>query len=507
MSPTTATARHWRFRSTPIIALAALVLAGGGCGDDASQPADAGAPDRSTPETGAAPDRGAGDQQAGGDVGAPQDQGATFTPPGKVGLARGLGGKLEDEGWDVAVDGKGGLILVGAYRGAIKVGSTSLTSAGGTDILVVGLDAQGKVGWAASLGGVENDGGHGVAVDAKGNVFVVGTVGGKATFGTKTLASAGAADAFVARLDAQGKVGWVTSIGGAQADDGRGVAVDTKGGVVVTGGFHTKTTQGPLLSSKGGDDIFVVRLDAQGKSLWARSFGGSGSDYGWSAASDGKGGALVTGNFDKSITIGGKQHTSQGSWDGFALRLDGKGAVVWSAAYGGASSDFGRGICTDGKEGAFVTGAFQGSAIFDSKNVLSSTGGSDLFAARINKHGVVVWAKGFGGAGADQGLALAADGAGGAFLTGSFQQAVTVGVSSLSAVGKSDILVLHIGELGAAWAKGLGGTGWDTGRGVATRGKAVYIAGSFESTLNLGGGSTSLTSGGQTDALLLGLEP
>jgi hypothetical protein len=119
---------------------------------------------------------------------------------------------MTNQGYDIAVDSAGNAYTTGSFGGRADFnpgeGIFNLTSAGGDDIFVQKLDANGNLVWARSMGGLRTDVGHSIAVDATGNVYTTGTFNGTADFdpraGTVNLTSAGNEDIFVQKLDANG---------------------------------------------------------------------------------------------------------------------------------------------------------------------------------------------------------------------------------------------------------------------------------------------------------------
>ena len=103
------------------------------------------------------------------------------------------------------------------------------------------------------------------------------------------------------------------------------------------------------------------------------------------------------------------------------MRVDSTGNVAWAIKAGDSSNDIGYGIASDGAGGALVTGAFQGTATFGSSITLTSSGFSDAFVMRVDSTGNVTWAIKAGGSSNDIGYGIASDGAGGALVTGAFQ--------------------------------------------------------------------------------------
>jgi len=97
---------------------------------------------------------------------------------------------------------------------------------------------------------------------------------------------------------------------------------------------------GPLVS-QGGDDAFVVKLDAGGQHLWSKSFGDASGQKVNGIAVDGSGNVVVTGQLSGSIDIGGGPLVSQGGDDVFAAKLDAGGLHIWSKSFGGAEHQAG----------------------------------------------------------------------------------------------------------------------------------------------------------------------
>ena len=97
------------------------------------------------------------------------------------------GSSGDDRSNDVAVDSNGDIYVTGAFEQTATFGSTTLTSAGDTDIFVAKMNSTGYWFWAVQAGGSNQDIGEGIALDSSGNVFVTGTFQNSAQFGTNSL--------------------------------------------------------------------------------------------------------------------------------------------------------------------------------------------------------------------------------------------------------------------------------------------------------------------------------
>ena len=146
----------------------------------------------------------------------------------------------------------------------------------------------------------------GIEMDAHGHTYVCGYFYNTATFGNTTLTSSGNHDIFVGRLS-NGAWDWVQRAGGGSSDQCNDIAVDDGGNVTITGHFYSSNNAnfgGQTLNGQGGYDIFIARLDSSGNWQWAKSAGGSSSDYGRGVAVDNSGNAYLTGEYYNTAYFG-----------------------------------------------------------------------------------------------------------------------------------------------------------------------------------------------------------
>ena len=203
-------------------------------------------------------------------------------------------------------------------------GTLSLSgSSTNTEVYVARIDSKGAFTWVNRGYCVKNYcEGLAVAQGSGGAAVVAGTFSGGFSFGGKAATANGSNDMFVARLDAAGKVQWLTTAGGVQADQARGVAMDGAGAVYVTGLFNSqqmaigsiKLNATPKTSNQA--HAWVAGLTAGGAVSWASTTGrGQGM-----AVSVAAGQPHVAGTFLQSATFGGKTVTAKGGVDAFVWR-------------------------------------------------------------------------------------------------------------------------------------------------------------------------------------------
>jgi hypothetical protein len=303
--------------------------------------------------------------------------------------------------------------------------------------------------YATFLGGNSIDQGFGIAVDSAGNAYVTGntlSTNFPTTPGSAQPAMVAGTEVFVTKLDAAGTaLIYSTYLGGNLDDAGRGIAVDSAGNAIITGFTNSvdfPVTAGAFQSTFGGltdgglSDVFVAKLNASGSALvYSTYLGGNGVDIGLGIAVDGSGNAYVTGGTRPTFvppgfptTVGAFQVTAGGGTcgadpcrDAFVTKLDSTGAVVYSTLVGGGADDAGNSIAVDSAGNASLTGLTQSLNFPTTAGALQTMllGTTDAFVTRLNPAGsALIYSTYLGGSGVDTGSGIALDGAGVAYLTG-----------------------------------------------------------------------------------------
>lgn len=241
----------------------------------------------------------------------------------------------------------------------------------------------------------------------------------------------GNSDAFVTKLNATGS-GLVYSsyLGGSDFDRGFAIAVDGAGSAYVTG--HTSSADFPTVRAfdKKLDfaDVFVTKLDPSGSSLVYSTFlGGSssfGGEQGFGIAVDAAGDAFVTGfthSTDFPTTRGAADSSLDGDRDAFLAKLGPTGSkLLYSTYLGGSDTDVGFGVAADAAGGAYVTGATLSGDFPTTAGAFDTSldGGFDAFVTKLSPDESIAYSTYLGGGSSDSGVAIAVGGAGEAFVTG-----------------------------------------------------------------------------------------
>jgi phage-related tail fiber protein len=436
-----------------------------------------------------------------------------FNSTGNYLTVVGLGGYsttvFNNQGKSIKVDASGNSYVTGYFSGTVDfdpgAGTQNLASAGSADIFLAKYDASGNYVWAKSMGGISDDRGTALAIDASGNLYITGYFTGTVDFdpeaGTQNLTSAGGNDIFLAKYDASGNFIWTKSMGGTGGDIGYALAIDASGNSYISGYFTGTVDFDPgagtqnLTSSATSPDIFLAKYDASGNYVWAKNMGGTSTDIGYALAIDASGNSYISGYFNGTADFdpgaGTQNLTSAGSSDIFLAKYDAAGNYVWAQGMGGTGTDIGYALAIDASGNSTITGDFSNTADFDpgaGTQNLTSAGGVDIFLAKYDASGSYIWAKGMGGTSNDISYALAVDASGNSYITGYFDGTADfdpdAGTQNLTTTGSTDIFLAKYDASGNyISAKNMGGTGGDIGYGLAVNASGnSFITGYFSST-------------------------
>lgn len=333
-----------------------------------------------------------------------------YDASGNIIWAKSAGGNDLDYPTSIAIDNTGNIYVVGLFKSpVIYFGSYLMTNSGIVDPFIAKYDAAGNIIWTRQGVGNDDDAALAVTTDASGNVFVSGEFHSSTiTFEAIALFHTSSADAFVVKYDGSGNAIWARSSGGDGEEQAYNIAVDAGGNVFITGYFNSSSvTFGniTLNRSAGYADMFLVKYDASGNEMWAKNSLGSHYDAnGDGLVTDLSGNVFVSGLFDGSIMFGNATLTSQGGQDVYIVKFSSSGNVLWTNSIGGAGNEgqfsF-KCLAIDPLNNIYITGEFISSNLTVGIFNLTNSGVSDIFLAKYDASGNVVWAKQVGGSNVD----------------------------------------------------------------------------------------------------------
>ena len=359
--------------------------------------------------------------------------------------------------------------------------------------------------WTKTAGGPSSDKVTGVAMDLTGNVFICGYFDSLIAFDSTRLISAGGTDVFIAKYDADGILLWAKQVGGQNDDFASAISTDITGNCYITGFFFiqgTTTTFGNTTISEAGDaDIFVSKFNANGNLLWVRNGGGRTEDASFGIATDVSGNSYVTGYFTGTALFGNTKITSIGYSDIFVAKYDAGGNLVWIKTGGGTYQDEPFAISTDIAGNCYVTGYFTGNATFSGVN-LQSAGyfDSDVFLVKYNPSGLLIWARRIGGTGNEIGYGISVAKNGSIFISGMFRGEKSFGDNVLTRASGSNGFLAKLDIFGKiVWTRSTNGSNLNEFRKVSTDAAGNCYA-AGSITNNVLFGNISMTSSGGKDA-------
>ncbi len=390
--------------------------------------------------------------------------------------------------------------------------------------------------WVHALGGPLYDNGQAVATDSQNNVYVTGTFSGTADFdpgtGTAYINSGADQNVFIQKLSPDGNFIWAKIFPAGNSTIVTSITVDPSDHVIL-GGRFTGTMVFPTvdststISSPGQADAYIVKLNAGGQFVWARSFGNpndtaNNSDQINALKTDASGNIYSSGHFYGAADfdpspMGTVILTATGTnMDIFIQKLSPGGDLIWAKKIGAGSSE-GSASMSIYQNTLLLTGFFQQTVDFDpsaSNTSLSSQGYADIFLLSLTTDGDFNQVKQFGSVFNDKGVDLITDPSGAIYLTGIFDAAIDLdpgtGTNSVTPASGTDFFVLKLTpSADFSWAKTFAGTYYKYSRALAYHpDNGIVVTGIFGDSVHFDPGNPAGSfSSAQEDIFLVYLDP
>jgi len=271
-----------------------------------------------------------------------------------------FGGVDEDFGTSVQQTIEGGYIITGQTR---SFGN------GSWDVYLIKTDQNGIEQWNKTFGGINDDEGKSVQQTADGGYIIVGVT---ESFGL------GNGDIYLIKTDGNGDSLWTKTFGGLNADWGNSVQQTVDEGYVIAGVTES--------FGAGGRDVYLIKTDGNGDSLWTKAFGGSDEDEGNSVQQTTDSGYIIIGN---------TRLFTNGDNDIYLIKTDENGVEQWNQTFGGSDEDEGNCVQETNDGGYIITGGTRSFGI-----------DTDVYLIKTDGNGIEQWDKTFGGAYNDIGTSV-----------------------------------------------------------------------------------------------------
>lgn len=276
-----------------------------------------------------------------------------------------------------------------ADGGFIIAGETYTNTQGSADVLIIKTDADGNKLWQKTYGGDQADQVKQVAVAADGSIAVIATTLSN-NMGDVGV-NHGGYDIWVLKLDAAGNLQWQKTYGSADTDQAASITETNDGNFVFTG--HTNgNNSGDVGASHGLYDIWVVKINSAGNLLWQKTYGGANTEQAASVIS-GTDGSLVVAGSSNSNNVGDVGPT-KGGYDIWIIKLDATGKLTWQKTYGGNATEM-AGSIINTAEGGYAAAGYTTSG--NSGDVGPNHGSNDIWVLKLGADGTLQWQNALGG--------------------------------------------------------------------------------------------------------------
>lgn len=245
--------------------------------------------------------------------------------------------------------------------------------------------------WEKFYGGSGFDMGKKLLATADGNILIAMEESSADGIGG---GNSGNSDIVIAKMTMEGDLLWSLHLGGTGTEDFGDLVPTADGGYVVVG--TTDSQEGDIKTSGGQMDLFLAKITGDGSLEWANAYGGKGNDRGFSALQIYDNGFLLVG--EVGSRDGHARMEPLGGIDGWILRLDNKGKIIWERRYGGASID--RINCLQALSPNGVMHYYRAIAtsMSNDHHLTKNLGGQDIWIFTIDEYGKMAgWSKNFGG--------------------------------------------------------------------------------------------------------------
>ncbi len=332
--------------------------------------------------------------------------------------------------------------------------------------------------WQKNLGGSGDEFGYVVRTTSDGGYIVGGNTSSSAD-GDMTGTNKGGNDIWIVKLDDSGAISWQKNYGGSGNDNIYDLQKTSDGGYIFAG-VTTSSANGDVTgTNKGLNDLWVVKLTATGAISWQKNYGGSQSENAYAIQQTTDGGYILSGITGSSVS-GDVTGANKGGSDIWLLKLTSTGTISWQKNYGGSANEYGYSVkqTTDG--GYIVCGLTGSSASGDVSG--TNKGLTDVWVLKLTSTGTISWQKNYGGASSESSFEIQQTTDGGYVLCGISRSSASGDISGINN-GSDDAWIVKLSSTGTiSWEKSFGGTGGEYAYSIKQTTGGGYIVAGYTSS-------------------------
>jgi hypothetical protein len=366
-----------------------------------------------------------------------------------------IGGVESDNIADIHPTSDGGYILIAGSDSDIS-GDKNANSKGAIDYWIVKLDAIGNITWQKTIGGSGNDWPKCISQTTDGG-YIAGGYSSSGISGDKNEASLGGDDFWIIKLDALGNIEWQNTIGGNSTDLLNDLNQTLDGGFIA-GGSSFSGISGDKTTPNAANDGWILKLNATGSIEWQKSIRGNLFDILDNIKQTTDGG-YIAGLYSESGIGLDKTAPSQGAYDYWIVKLDASGNIMWQNTIGGGAGDYLYAV-SQLSDGSYIVGGTSFSSASGNKTEVL-IGGSDLWIVKLDISGNLVWQNTIGGSGNDWPKCISQTTDGG-YIAGGYSSSGISGDKNEASLGGDDFWIIKLDALGnIEWQNTIGGNSTD----------------------------------------------
>jgi type IX secretion system substrate protein len=351
------------------------------------------------------------------------------------------GGINFDAGWSVQQTSDGGYIITGR---TVDFGADTV------NVYLIKTDIYGDTLWTKTFGGANADYGQGVQQTSDGGFIIAGY--------SRSFA-AGQDQVYLIKTDNNGNPLWTKTYGGANGDQAFAVQQTTDGGFIIAG-YATSFGTGSM-----GGDIYLIRTDPIGDTLWTKTYGGIYYESAYSVKQTSDSGFIIAGH--NSLVMSGNTEI-------YLVKTDANGNLLWTKTFGGAFYDWARSVLQTSDGGYIITGY----------TLSFGAGIYDAYLIKTDSNGDSLWTKTYGGTNEDGSYSIQQTSDGGFIMAG---------YTFSFGAGGSDVYLIKTDINGnLLWTKTFGGTSGDYGFSMQQTTDGGYIIAGLTFSYGAGDGDVYL---------------